>query len=124
MLKKLSHIILSILLLATTMGVAISKHYCGGSLMSVSLSPEDEPCCDMAGCCHNETSFYQLKEDFSASQVVNTPPLASLDLMFADVFLLLNEWQTENEPVCTITFNDPLPKNIQTALSLKQSYLL
>lgn len=124
MLKKVSHIILSVLLLVSTMGVAISKHYCAGEFVSASVFIEEENCCDMDNCCHNETSFYQLKEDFSASQIVVTPQLVSLDLMFADVFLLLNNWQPESEHSESIQQNDPLPKNIQTVLSLKQSYLL
>ena len=65
MLKKSIHILISILLLFATAGVSISAHYCGDKLRSVSLMSTPDSCCDDASCCHNETHFYQLDDDFT-----------------------------------------------------------
>jgi hypothetical protein len=67
MLRNFSHIILSFLLLAATTGMAVSKHFCDEFLISTSLFAESEPCCDDGDCCHNETAFFQVDEDFSTS---------------------------------------------------------
>ncbi len=125
MLRKISHIISAILLLVTSMGMAVSKHYCHGELVSVSVFHEADSCCDMPGCCTNENHFYQVKEDFSSPVISTVPVLAELDILGHDLLAtesLLTETESEN----TTSFIDysPPPKNIQTVLSLKQVYLL
>ncbi len=86
MLRKFSHIILSFTLLVSTMGLVISKHYCGGDLVSVSVNHHSESCCGMGGCCKNETHIYQVKEDFSASGIAVVPVLAELDILGHDLY--------------------------------------
>jgi len=54
MIKKLTHIVLASLLLVTTMGLTVSKHYCHNSLVDVSFFSKAESCCDDGGCCQNE----------------------------------------------------------------------
>src|SRR5690606_1502853 len=44
--RKSLHIFLAFLLLFSTTGVAISKHYCGEILQSVSINGETKSCCD------------------------------------------------------------------------------
>ncbi len=43
-----------------SIGLSISKHYCGDMLMSVSVYNEADPCCDDNGCCNNETENYRI----------------------------------------------------------------
>ncbi len=70
MFKKISHIIIVLLLLVTTMGMTIDKHYCGTRLVSVSILNEVESCCDMGDdCCHNDTETFKLKVDYTHSQI-------------------------------------------------------
>ncbi len=124
MLKRISHITLSLLLLVSTMGMTVSKHFCGGSLVSVSVLGDDDSCCDMGNCCHNETQVYQVKEDFSIPPVSTIPVLAELDILGHDLFAqrLLNAPEAE---VAGSNFIDPPPLlPIQKTLSLKQVYLL
>lgn len=67
MLRKLSHISLVLLLLVSTMGVTVSKHYCGSKLVDVSVLHGAEKCCDDAGsskCCHDETAHFEVDNDF------------------------------------------------------------
>jgi hypothetical protein len=124
MLKKFSHITLSAILLVSTIGMAVSKHYCSGTLVSVSLFKVSDSCCGDADCCHNENHYYNVKDDFSIPQISNVPVLAEVDILGHD---LLNELLTTNyESNNTIlTFTDsPPPPLIQTTLSSLQTYRL
>jgi len=125
MLRKISHIISAILLLVSSMGLAVSKHYCHGEFVSVSIFHEADSCCDMPGCCTNENHFYQVKEDFSSPVITTAPVLAQLDVLGHNLPTTENSL-TEPESENTTSFIDysPPPKNIQTVLSLKQVYLL
>lgn len=73
--KQLFSIFLSLILLISTTGFTINKHFCGGHLMAtqIFITEEPESCCDEinmpAGCCHNETEFYQLDETFNFTKV-------------------------------------------------------
>ena len=64
------------LFIVSTTGFTISKHYCGGNLVSVALNTNPASCCDMSSCscCHDESEFLQLKNDFTVSQHSNTNP--------------------------------------------------
>ncbi|QIA08365.1 HYC_CC_PP family protein [Draconibacterium halophilum] len=123
MIKKLSHIILATLLLATTMGMAVSKHFCQSSLVDVSFFAKAESCCDDGGCCSNENHFYQVKEDFSAPVVSTIPVLAEIDVLYQTLLepniLAPNELTKEFELT-----NDPPPPTVMELLAEEQLYLL
>jgi hypothetical protein len=123
MLKKVSHIFLSALLLISTMGMAVSKHYCGENLVSVSLFEVADSCCGDTDCCHNENQSYKVKDDFSVPQISNVPVLAEFDIF---EYRLINELTEIRESKNTIpVFSDsPPPPTIQKTLALKQMYLL
>lgn len=124
MFKTFSHIVLSFLLLVATTGMAVSKHYCGESLISVDFFEEAEPCCESGDCCHNETTFYQVDEDFSAPVFSQLPYITAIDLLI-DLPGQLPEWNLQEVPADFIIEKDlPPPPNIQTVLSLKQTWLL
>ena len=124
MLRKTSHIILSVLLLVTTMGLVISKHYCGDSFVSISLFTEGESCCEMDGCCHNETNFYQVDKDFSIISLSEIPVASEFNLF--GFTILLNEANEEFIDVAKnlIVSESPPPPPIQITLSKRQVYLL
>lgn len=61
MLKKLSHITLSVLLLFATTGFSKSSHSCGGDRITVNIFADKEECCDGSmACCHEETILTQI----------------------------------------------------------------
>jgi len=124
MLKKFSHIILSTLLLVSTMGVAISKHYCSGTFVSSSVFHEAKSCCGDSDCCHNEDQFYQVKDDFSAPAVLTAPILAELDILGHDLISDILYIAPEPEKTVILYDGSPPPPTIQKVLSLKQTYLL
>ena len=124
MLRKFSHIILSSLLLVSTIGMVVSKHYCSGSFVSASIFHEAESCCDSGDCCHNETQLYQVDKDFSQPQIINTTNMGGFDLFVVTPHSLLLDVVVEhNSNEFFIDFSPP-PLDIQTYLSLKQTYLL
>ncbi len=124
MLKKFSHITLSVLLLTTTIGVAVSEHFCSGTFVSVKLFSEAKSCCGDSDCCHNENHFFKVNDDFSAAQIQDVPQLAENDILGHELFSfnlpLVNE-SSDNH----FTFIDsPPPPLIQTVLSSLQTYRL
>ncbi|MCF8232937.1 MAG: hypothetical protein K9J27_12195 [Bacteroidales bacterium] len=66
MLRKTLHIIFAVLLLTATTGVAVSGHYCGETLVSVSLYSDAKECCDDISddCCKNAFEYFQLDQEF------------------------------------------------------------
>ena len=124
MLKKASHIILSMLLLLSTAGLAISKHYCGGELISTSLFVEADSCCESDDCCKNETEVFQLDEDFSVSTAIELPETVQIDLLAVSL-MVLNLIVEENSLADEfINPDSPPPPKIQTTLAKRQNYLL
>jgi hypothetical protein len=124
MLRKSSHIILSILLLFATIGLTISKHYCGGNHVSTSIFGEAEPCCDSDDCCKNETESYQLDENYSSVSISEVPQSTKFQLV--DLTILIFDHTKFNLESINDFFvaNSPPPLKIQTFLSQIQTYLL
>ncbi len=119
----LSHIVFSILLLMSTMGMAVSKHYCHGQFVSVSVFHEADSCCDDAGCCQNEDHFYQVKEDYSVPVISTVPVLAEIDVLHQT--LLNPDLLTPNEVSEELNLtNDPPPATVPEFLAWEQVYLL
>ena len=124
MLRKFSHIILSFLLLVSTIGMVVSKHYCDDSFVSTAVFHQAESCCGDSDCCHNENSFYQVKDDFSAPALVAPPVLAEIDILGHDLFAEIFT-RIPGIKILTLKNSDsPPPPKIQTFLSLEQQYLL
>ncbi len=125
MLKKISHIFLALLIAVTSMGLTISKHYCGSSFESVSINSTPETCCNgPCDLCHNETITIKLKDDFSiTAYAFDFTQVASL--LPAEVQLLLHE-----VPKITVSFiltpqtPLPLPLTVHQVLSNLQTFLL
>jgi hypothetical protein len=64
MLRKFGNMITMCLLLVSTTGFAVSEHFCGTDLVSIEIAREADDCCNDGMCCHSETDFFQLDEDF------------------------------------------------------------
>jgi len=124
MLRKISHILFSFLLLLVTTGMAVSQHYCGDFLVSTSLFGEADPCCDSGECCHNESSFFQLDEDFPTPQISKIPAFNQLSV-FANYSFKTN-WKLPESAIkkAFSLFGSPPPLITLKALSLIQVYRL
>jgi len=70
-LKKLFSIFLSVIFLASALGLSINSHYCGKKLSSVSLITQECSCKGKTpmkkGCCKNEIKYVKIADDYSPS---------------------------------------------------------
>lgn len=124
MIRKTSHIILSVLLFLSTIGFVVSKHFCGGKLISMSLYAEASPCCDSNNCCNTETEVFQLDVDLSVVPALEVPESVAINLLAISI-VVFNLIQDEVLPGDAFLLSDsPPPPKIQTALAKRQSYLL
>lgn len=88
--KKFGHIIMILLLLISTAGVSINKHYSGGELFSTSIFTEAKSCCETpCGCCKETSEFVQVKADYINS-VFDLQDATQLDLLFSILPVLIN----------------------------------
>lgn len=112
------------LLLLSTTGLAISKHYCGGELVSTSLFADVDSCCDSDDCCKNEKKVFQLNEDFSVSTALELPESVQINLLAVSLVvfnLSIEERSLTDESL--FTDSHPPPK-VQTSLAKRQTYIL
>jgi hypothetical protein len=73
MLKKALHIGVIVLLLISTMGVTMYKHYCSGYLISKSIGFPPKKCCNN-GCktCHNESQTFKITDNYESTNNIQT----------------------------------------------------
>lgn len=78
MFKKVSHIIVTVLLLVATTGFVSFRHYCGEELISDSILADQAGCCDDSStCCHDEIESFKIDADYlSASLSINLEQIA------------------------------------------------
>lgn len=85
--KAMFSIFLASLVLVSTSGVGVTKHFCGNRVASISLLGDGGCSCgamdDADGCCHTERDFFQLDDDFSVA------PVQSLSLASASIISVL-----------------------------------
>lgn len=124
MLRKITHIAVALMLLITTMGFTVSKHYCSDSLVKVTINAEAKSCCDMEnGCCRNETVHFHLEGNYVFPMVINYVQVSNIDILFPVVFSL-NQFEPGKDISSEINYSEsPPPPRIQTLLSLLQTYL-
>ena len=122
MFRSLIHITVSLLLLTSITGFSISKHYCGDQFVSVRLNQEAKSCCDMSGgCCHTETVFFQLDEDYIINSDNHNYFASALDLLFS--FIIRDYNQSDALKTNNRIGESPPPPKIQTRLSSLQTFL-
>jgi len=122
--KKTRYIILASLLIFTTMGFDVSKHYCGQLLISISLDSQANNCCgDMySNCCHNENEYIVLKVDYAQSAAEQLS-IAVINILSIEFDSLSNEVLSSNRHRSHLFPFFPKP-GTNKFLSIIQSYLL
>lgn len=138
MLKKFSHIILTLLMLVSIMGMTVSKHYCGKHLKSIHLTNSHQSCCnelvdycqddtinycqiETTRCCHIETINYKIDNSYSSTDY-------NFDFTRIPVELSWIIEQFNNKKITAHHFVNygiiPFPPKILTLLSSLQVFLL
>jgi hypothetical protein len=131
MTRKISHIIITLLLVILTMGVSVSKHYCGGRLVEVSVfsnmtagCQEEAGTCSMGHCCHNEHQVIQMQEKYVISSIHDSVQFFPVILTIIDLSILK---PVRFEPVNLnhLSLADsPPPPDLMTVLSGLQVFRL
>ena len=87
MFRKIAHIVIVMLLLVSTGGIPVTRHFCGKVQKSVSIYTTLKPCCG-GHCdkCRNIFSFTRLNDEFVSGSYVSTPALSEIIVMHAAVF--------------------------------------
>ncbi|NOY36027.1 MAG: hypothetical protein GXO83_00450 [Chlorobi bacterium] len=65
--KRVLHIIVSLVLLLTTSGVTVSAHYCPSLLIEKNIDITSDSSCDDENCCTDEAMTCQVITEFIAS---------------------------------------------------------
>jgi len=124
MTKKIFHITILVILVVSTIGFTITKHYCGGDLIDLSIAGDVEDCCDMEeGCCHNEQQNYQLEENYTTPVVFNHVDYLSVVIFEIPEFLI--ELQETTITLSASNFREsPPPRDVLHFLADIQVYRL
>jgi len=125
MLRKSGNIITMLLLLISTTGFAVSEHFCGTDLVSIEINKEADNCCDSGMCCHSETQFFQLDDDFNfTASTFDFQTYVFTDLPQMTVFQQVDLYAVELNRDLYPDFESPPPPERQDFLSSFQTYLL
>ena len=121
MLKKITHIVLSLLLVVATSGFTISKHYCGNQLFSVSIfHAKDCSCGDKCKDCHTNIKQVKVFDQFASPDIIHPEGPTSADLLFINTI----DFSTFTFPAVTTAYyllKAPPPGN-SNAFALLQSF--
>ncbi|MEN6452845.1 MAG: hypothetical protein ABFD10_01200 [Prolixibacteraceae bacterium] len=131
MTRKISHIIITFILVILTMGVSVSKHYCSGMLVKVSVfsnqvagCQEGSSSCAMGDCCRNEHQVIQMLEKYVLSSVHDSVQFFPVVLTIIDlniIQLFLSEQVSLNR---LFLGDSPPPPDKMTILSGLQVFRL
>lgn len=125
MLRKIGHIALIFLLLLSTMGITISKHFCNDKLISQGITSSISSCCggDDSSCqmCHTEHIKLKVEDDFQDSSDIFDFQQIALNINF--VYTLISSELRSEELVEFPRLESPPPLTTLTFLSLLQTYL-
>ena len=114
---------MAILWFSASTGFSVTKHYCGGKYVSMSINSTPESCCDDGDCCRNVSEAFQLDEDtvFQLDLIVDEAP--SFDIMvFENEFFQLDSFEDINS--LNLDRVHIPPPNLPDILASFQSFIL
>ncbi len=99
-------------------------HYCGGELVSISVSKDAETCCAETGdCCEDKTVHFELEDDYVSPVHGNDFQITELEVLLPILFVLNFDLSVDDE-IASVAFFDSSPSpTVQTRLALLQTYL-
>ncbi len=131
MIRKIGHILIIALLLILTVGFSVSRHYCRGQLVDVSLSSiishsasEDCSSCMMGKCCRNEHHIYHLNEKYTTPVVAAHVPFFEFLLDAFNYQEVLFYFDRQEFLLSNLSGESPPPPYKQASLSGLQVFRL
>lgn len=124
MFKKIGYIALATLLILTTVGFVISRHYCSGELVSVQVDIPADNCCDEEAdnCCHNESETFILKVDFT--QPISDEVKLSEHNLHGEAYAEISTEIFQNRVANNLVLDHRPPDSTPNFLAKIQSFLL
>ncbi len=87
MLKKAGNIVLILLILIATSGVALTRHYCGPTAKAFSFYSTPKACCDShCNKCHNVFKFTKVNDQFVAESSLHAPSVSDFVTLHTNPF--------------------------------------
>ena len=123
---KISHISLAFLLLISTFGITINKHFCGNRMISASIFSDANSCCNgNCGKCHNESHNIRVTDAFESafSDEIIKIPYVSLQINFFNDLAFTFNTDIKNQFVVDIPPNIS-PHKIPKTATLLQNFRL
>lgn len=121
MLRKLTHIFLSVLLLISTCGMAYTRHFCGQNLVAIQwfgteFESEEDECCggNEDFCCQDElVQINPLQTEVTLHSIQNVLPSYS-DAIFIGYPTLTCNFSYTSDISTSFSFDDgpPLPEDL------------
>jgi hypothetical protein len=123
MFRKVTHIIISLVLLISTTGLSISEHYCGNEKIHITLNSIEKECCEIpTDCCHDEIKLLQLKGDFTKPPGIIQLNITEFNLSeFPTLLLFVDNLVVQNTSLNILEYYIP---GRQDVLHENQSLLL
>lgn len=124
MLEKVIHIVVALLLILTTAGFTVSKHYCNDNLVSVSIYGDAARCNHQNhdSCCHNSINHFQVEDEFKIKQSSN---LSDLTARKSLLFSATNLFATQENSLQNFQFAVlKIPLSDQPGMAKLQRFLL
>ena len=122
MLRIAIHIILTVVVVLSTIGIQIHKYYCSGDAQKTTLQVQKNNACNLANCCHEEVAIYQntfpyINENLNI-KLVSPQFTSSIPEKGTKYIDLQNQFFPSAKNI------EPPPLKIQVILAKIQSYLL
>jgi hypothetical protein len=125
MLRKIIHILITLLLIVTTTGVTFSMHYCGGELISTSVNTDTEKCCDGAGgCCEDINLRINIDDDYLTTTTTDIMKVTDTQAIVLLSQIIDNQLTPVKESYSDLRYRHlTIGSVIQVRLALLQVYL-
>lgn len=130
MIKSVSHIVLSCLLLVSVPGMTINKHYCHGQLIDRTVNHPAHSCCgndtDQSQCnhCQDETISIEPVSDFLGTKFSpDLDPSFSISLFITSPISANNVVKADRPEIQLINYKKP-PGSPEVVLSRIQTFLI
>jgi hypothetical protein len=125
MLRKFLNMLVLALLLVSTTGFSVSRHYCGNKLVDISVDKKADPCCNDSDCCHTETVFVKLNDDFTPSSAEYNPEhKSSVKSLVLQAVPYTMAVPADKQGAAFFPDESSPPQAVKTKLSLIQTYQL
>lgn len=125
--KQLLHIALSLMILMSTIGMSVSKHFCGEYLMQKSVIVQVEPCCDSEqmpeDCCHDELDNFSIEDDYQITKTAYNQELIPIN-SFINTNLLQLSSPDDKSVFTSVLVESPPPIPDEDIYIQVQSFLI